>query len=52
MQRYKDQAIFGLNALFALATLCLLALDVVCAEAALTNGQMMPPSLIAANVGP
>jgi hypothetical protein len=52
VRRYKDEAIFGLNAIFALVTLCLLALYMVRAEAALADSQMMPLTVTATRVGP
>jgi hypothetical protein len=42
MKRYREQAVFALHVVFALVTIVLLALNMVKAEAALTNGQMLP----------
>ena len=42
MKRYREQAIFALNVMFALVSLALLALDLVQAEVALTRHQLPP----------
>jgi hypothetical protein len=42
MKRFRERAIFAIHVTFALLTVVLLALDMVKAEAALTNGAMLP----------
>ena len=48
MKRRREQAVFAMHVGFALVSVTLLTLNMVKAEAALTNGQMLPPAVTAA----
>jgi hypothetical protein len=52
MKRCRERVVFAIHVGFALLTVVLLALDMVKAEAALTNGEMLPLKVTAAGFGP
>ncbi len=52
MKQWRERAVFAIHITFALVTVVLFALDMVKAEAALTNGQMLPVEVTATRVGP
>jgi hypothetical protein len=48
MKRRRERAVFAVHVIFALVSVALLTLNMVKAEAALTNGQMLPLMVTAA----